>query len=88
MDIYVVYGETGTYENHTDWIVCSFKDEGKAKKHCFQCQVRADELIKEDENLWDIPDGANEYDPDMQVESNFNGFLEVSYGYYKIELRD
>jgi len=82
MDIYVVYGGTGQYENYTEWLVCAFKNEEEAKKYRFQCQTRANELIEEYKDSWDIPYGVNQYDPDMQVDCD-----SVSYNYYTVDLR-
>ena len=32
-DIWVVYGQTGEYSDHVEWLVCAYEDEALAVRH-------------------------------------------------------
>lgn len=74
--VYVVWGSTGEYSDHTEWHVKAFADEEKAKDLVLKASARARELKAKYPEYWDIPDGSNEYDPKFQ--SDYTG---TNYGY-------
>ena len=73
--IYIVFGTTGEYSSREAWPVKAFASFEKARGLVVHAESRAnqlyDEYTKEDEyGFIDIPDGANEYDPQMWMDSN------------------
>lgn len=66
--IFVVMGSTGEYSDHVEWPVRAFLDEAVAKEHVAKATQRANELMAAYKYRHQIPDGANEHDPEMQVD--------------------
>jgi hypothetical protein len=83
--VYVVEGSSGDplgeYSDHTEWMVKAFTTEDAAKRFITKCSKRANELQAQYSSTYDMPKGANEYDPEMQVD-----YTGVNYGYAKVEL--
>ena len=80
--IYIVEGSTGEYSDHRDWMLCAYRDEAAAQEHVEKATARANELVAEYQRSYDIPSGANEHDPSMQID-----YTGVRYTYYSVELR-
>lgn len=45
--IYVVYGQTGEYSDHTEWLVCAYEDKVKAERHADLAAARAKAWLDE-----------------------------------------
>lgn len=83
MKVYIVQGSTGEYSDHIEWLVCGYVDEKLAQERVNACSARARELIVKYTNRGDIPDGANEHDPRMQVD-----YTGVNYTYVPCIIED
>ena len=82
--IWIVYGQTGEYDDSREWTVCAYEEESLARIHAAQATVFAQKLMSLYRgNRWDIPKGANPYDTHMQVDTN--GIL---YSCYGTQIRD
>jgi hypothetical protein len=82
--IHVVYGSTGEYSDRCEWYVAAYLDELKAQDHVTKAQQRGRELeIEYDGREWDVPDGANQYDPKMQMD-----YTGVRYAYATVPVLD
>lgn len=68
MKIYIVHGSTGEYSDRKEWIVCAYKEEDHARKHVLAASSTARELIIKYGNYYNIPRGANPFDPEMSVD--------------------
>lgn len=77
MKIYVVYGQCGEYSDHRDWLVCAYADRDKAEKHAFEAEKRSKEMLTEYEHWMDIPDGANKYDTQMDMDYTGASYLAI-----------
>jgi hypothetical protein len=67
-NIYCVIGETGEYSDHHEWIICWLSDKEEANEYAKLAKTRCDELIQEYGGRYKVPEGANEYDPDMKMD--------------------
>lgn len=68
-EIHTVFGKTGKYSDITEWAVCSFFDEEKAKERVLLAAERAAEIEQIRPDKYVIPDGVvNEYDLGMQMD--------------------
>jgi len=81
MKIYVVFGSTGEYSDHDEWMVKAFTKEAMAKDWIVKCTKKANELKIQYSNEYDIPRGANQYDPYMRID-----YTGVDYNYSEVEL--
>lgn len=45
--LYAVWGETGEYDDHVDWVVAVYKSEAEAVKHRDRAKTREGEFRKE-----------------------------------------
>lgn len=81
--IYIVEGSTGEYSDHTEWIVCAYEKENDAQTHVVDASAMARELIAEYETPYDIPNGANPFDPKMRVD-----YTGVNYCVIETELHN
>ena len=80
--IYVVYGATGTYDDARDWPVIAFTDQDRATNYADNATMMALRLLKQYD--WhSIPAGANNFDLEMQADSNG-----TSYSVASIELEE
>lgn len=70
--IYVVYGSTGEYSDHTEWSVCYYWDKHRAENHA----QLANSWLKENDVYgaasWHAREAAlkkkNPYDPNMSID--------------------
>jgi hypothetical protein len=95
MNIYVVQGSCGRYEEFEEWLVCAFKDEQKAKDFVMQLTQEGQDFIqKYDGDFIDHKYGAldNDFKPetrfppnDKNFQWNYSGF---NYTYFAVELRE
>ena len=83
MKIHIVQGSTGEYSDCVSWFVGAFFSEDKAQERVLKATERANELGANGIGYSDIPDGANEFDPGMQVD--YSG---VRYEYSPVEILD
>ena len=83
MQIHIVIGSTGEYSDHQEWPVKAYYSQERAQEHVTNATRKAGELVVMHKNRWDIPKGANEYDPDMQVD-----YTGVNYYIWELELGD
>lgn len=85
MKIYIVQGATGEYSDHREWLVAAFFSEANAQSLVVNASRRADELYLQygSSTYYTIPDGANEFDLDMQ--KDYNG---TRYSYEVVEIKD
>lgn len=61
--LWIVEGSSGEYSDRRDWVVCAYRTEEEAKRHAERAQARSEELRRKHDTYWDIPAGANEWDP-------------------------
>lgn len=87
MNIYVVMGTTGEYEDRKEWLVMAFTKEDKAKRHADDCAgyalengVSAQHFNYD--NKSEIIEN-NPYDAHMQID-----YTGTRYYYEKVELGD
>jgi hypothetical protein len=78
--VWVVEGATGEYSDHTEWPVRAFTDEQAANVFCERVSARARELQQQYKSRYNIPEGANELDPDMYID-----YTGVNYRVYPID---
>jgi hypothetical protein len=82
--IYVVFGQTGEYSDFNDWPVKAFRSESKAADLVVLATARANSLLVEyNDRRYNIPEGANEYDPYMQMD-----YTGTSYRYIEVDWED
>jgi len=81
--IWVVTGSSGEYSDRTEWNVCAYISEKHAQEHSANAQAKANIFQTQYKNSWEIPKGANEYDPYMGA--NYTG---TSYTVNMVELWD
>lgn len=62
-NIWIVEGSSGEYSDRRDWVVCAYRTEAEAKRHAELAEARSKELRRDSGSYWDIPAGANEWDP-------------------------
>lgn len=82
MIIYIVFGSTGEYSDHIEWILKAFTDKSAAEDLVANATVEAQEAIKKYPR-YSIPKGANKYDPQMKVD-----YTGVNYYLVECELVD
>ena len=71
MKIYIVTGETGKYDDFTQWDVISYIDKKKAEEHAINATNEALSIYKQHkERIFSIPHGLNKYDLDMRIDNN------------------
>jgi hypothetical protein len=66
--IWVVRGTTGEYSDRSEWPVCAYKDEQKAKDHAEMATKRAKEIEATRKNRYPRCEGLNEFDPNMSID--------------------
>lgn len=79
--IYVVEGQTGEYSDHRYWSVRAFTNEQKAEDFCDKVKARALELLAKYGTHYNIPSGANEFDPSMSID-----YTGIEYFVYELDL--
>ncbi len=82
LHVYLVWGATGEYADHRDWVVCAYATEAEATLHAERAQARAAALMVEYSHWSRIPLGANEWDPRMDVD-----YTGVTYTCGAVELK-
>lgn len=89
--IYVVQGSTGEYSDHTEWLVCAFQDQDKAKSHVEYLSMLARHAMQECETAglnnyhWDEqPSGKmlRLADPDARID-----YTGINYEVIEVELK-
>ena len=50
MKVYIVWGDTGQWEDYSDWIAGIFRNEDDAKEFCEKCKAFASYMM---EPVWD-----------------------------------
>lgn len=82
-NVYVVMGSTGEYSDHNEWPVKAYLNVKSAEKHVIDVSRRADELIVIHGGYHNVPDGSNEFDPQMRID-----YTGVNYSIWPVELAD
>ena len=67
--VYLVIGETGEYDDHSEWVVRAYGSEELAQGHAAAAEAVAKEIFKE----YPFPDcivanAKNPHDPKMQID--------------------
>ncbi len=79
MNIYIVFGSCGEYEDYNVWPVKAFFSEKNAKAYARMAEFRARQIEAvhgdQDDNEYDPPNGIGRYAP-------------VDYGYEAVEVGD
>ena len=74
-NIYVVFGQTGEYEDYSQWSVQAFKSETSAKKFAEKCQAWVDENIDKNE-YWKTPTKSKHpLDPKFWIDYTGTSYL-------------
>lgn len=82
--IYVVTGTTGEWSDRDEWPVAAYLSEERAREHAEKADHKAKELfVVWGENRWDMPDGANPFDPHMSMD-----YTGTDYGVMTVPLMD
>jgi len=80
--IHTVFGTTGEYSDRTEWAIISYYNEEIAKDHVVNATQRANEweIEKDTKESWDydIPEGFNKYDLDMQMDYTGTSYYYVT----------
>lgn len=66
--LWIISAHTGEYSDSRDWNIAAYFDEEQAKRHVELATRRSQELQAQHKERYDIPDGANEYDPEMRID--------------------
>lgn len=82
--IWLVTGSTGEYSDRMEWTVCAYFSEKLAKEHAENAQAKANLLRQQYLHPWDIPKGANEFDP-TSFSMDYTG---TRYEWSMVELAD
>jgi hypothetical protein len=83
MKIWIVEGTTGEYIDRNDWVVCAYYSKQKAEEHARKAMLRAKEIEKTRESSYHVPEGVNEFDPDMRMD-----YTGTEYFTIECELKD
>ncbi len=84
--IWIVEGRTGEYSDRTDWQVCAFRDEAKAKELAIELKKLASATLVATENIWDWEDseiGKVWKEKDPQAALDYTG---TDYTAYELDL--
>ena len=68
--VYIVQATTGEFSDRMEWLVAAYFDIQQAKKHAELASIRAEELMANHDNFYDILGESNQYDPEMSVDYN------------------
>ena len=81
--IYLVWGQTGEYEEAAEWIVCAYTNAAKARGHADQATAEVGVILNQYDSYLRVPPGANRFDPHMQLD-----YTGTRYTVSEIELHD
>lgn len=84
MQVHIVYGECGEYDDKKEWHVCAYLDEEKAKKRVEDAQAEAEKIFRLFDRVGNIPAGANKFDPKMLVDRW--GGPQAEYDWFSVDL--
>jgi len=76
--IYIVFGQTGEYSDHRDWIVAAYLNKSAAEKRVADCTMGAGKFVNSQLNWeWsEASEAKNPYDEQMHVDyTGTNYFL-------------
>ena len=78
MKVYIVWGNTGEYEDYREWIAGIFRSEDDAKEFCEKCQKFADYMM---EDIYDYTESAKSprYYSSDEYESGPDGKFSMDY---------
>ena len=86
MEIYVVFGSTGEYSDHTYWLIKAYSDEEKAKEHVVlatnEFKARWSKTLGWEGRQKVFPKGWNKYD----LEAEQPDYTGNRYWYEGVEL--
>jgi len=83
MNIHIVMGKTGEYDDRRQWSVIAYFDEAKTKEYVSKANRRAKEIFDKQGNIFAIPSGQNEFDPNMKM-----SYTGTNYFYYTVPIAD
>lgn len=81
--VYVIQGTTGEYSDRNDWLVCAYHSREKAEEHTRKAMLRAKEIRGVGQFSYNVPQGVNEFDPNMQMD-----YTGTEYTVYEVEIQD
>ena len=81
--VYIVVGSTGQYSDTMYWYVKAYAEESDAERHAKLAKSECDVICAGRDSYWDIPEGANKYDPRMSVD-----YTGVFYSVEEVEFAD
>lgn len=82
--IWVVYGETGEYSDHSEWTVAAYTSEADAKAHADAAtKWYGENGGKELRRYLGTPAQANPHDPSMQID-----YTGTEWNIYPVELHE
>lgn len=76
--IYVVEGSTGEWSDRTNWIVCAYESEDKAKEHVEKASEAARVLFIEYEKRHDI-NQPSQWDSTWEPVSEWDPHIQMDY---------
>lgn len=69
VDIHLVVGSTGEYENYHEWVVKAYRDRDKAVAHANLAEQEAERIFKKNGSRgYYGSDSPNPYDPNMDMD--------------------
>lgn len=82
--IYIVFGTAGEYSDRYEWPIIAYRERKDAEKHVINATERARELYAMyRDDYYSIPQGANQFDPDMSV-----SYAGTGYYFSEVDLKE
>jgi len=83
VNVWVVFGSSGEYEDYAEWAVCAYQDKDRALDHARLAKEDSVAIAKEKGGRYAAPKRKNLYDPDMYMDGDC-----TDYGIRAIPLLD
>jgi hypothetical protein len=82
MKIYIVYGQTGEYEDAREWSIVAYVDKQRAIQHAWDAQERANQF--KPRGYSEDPGEFNAHMGDLDTIGSWDG--DVEYAWYELGL--
>lgn len=83
MKIYIITAKSGNDSGYYRWFIMAYKKKKRALEHAKNAEICTNELYRQYPYYSDIPEGINEYDPEMIAEESG-----VFYYVNEVELKE
>lgn len=84
-EIWVVFGSTGEYSDHSEWMVAAYTTKEAAEKHAEKCRQWYDDKggVEMRQHYWKADAEKNPHDPNMSVD-----YTGTTWAVFPLTLRD